>query len=122
MAQAAPAPGGARGFAVIGGQPHFAVLSPTGLLSVDGDVLNHDRSQPARQPDIVASGGRLWITWIERDSAGIWQVRVAKQRGGGHIRELAGGPRPITLPGSLGRPGMTARPHGPSVRRSAQPH
>jgi hypothetical protein len=116
-AQAAPAPGGARDFAVIAGQPHFAVLSSTGLLSVDGNVLNHDRSQPARQPDIVASGGRLWITWVERVSSGIWQVRVAKQRGDGQLRELAGGPQPITLPGSLGSrdPHIAVHAHQPYV-------
>jgi hypothetical protein len=102
VAQAAPAPAGARDLAVLNGQPHVAVVSASGLLTVDGDTLNHDPSQPAAQPDLIASGGKLWATWIERDADGIWQVRVAKQRNDGHLRELVARARPITLPASLG--------------------
>jgi hypothetical protein len=102
----APSPGGQPSLTVLNGVPYVASLSPAGALTVKrgedwapvGGPLNHDATQPARAPQLIAGAGTLWVTWRELDAAGLWQVRLAKLVGGGW-RELGGGARPINHSG-----------------------
>jgi hypothetical protein len=122
-----PAPGGTDDYrfpprvalGVAAGTPYVASLSRDRRLTVSrpdrgstgwrqiGGPLNHDPAQPASSPNVTASGSTVWVTWVERDAQGAYQVRLARLAGG-TFREVVGGASPINEPGdSAGYPYVT---------------
>jgi hypothetical protein len=119
-----PAPAGSGpSLAVLAGVPYLASVSPSGVLTVSrggsawtqvGGPINHDPAAPAVQPDLVATGSTLWVTWVE---AG--QIRVSKLVSG-QWHEAVGGARPINRSGTTGsRPRMVVRSGVPYIAYTA---
>jgi hypothetical protein len=99
-----PAPGG-DDLAVINGVPHVAYATgggvrvsklTTGNVWVQvGGAIRHTNGAAVSSPSLTSdANGVPWIVWLERDSGGINQARVAKFTNGSW-QEVVGGAKPI---------------------------
>ncbi|HEY0631345.1 MAG TPA: calcium-binding protein [Thermoleophilaceae bacterium] len=99
-----PAPGGGD-LAVVKGVPHVAWAAGDGVhvakltagnfWQTVGAPIRHASGAAVSSPSLTSdANGVLWIVWLEKDSDGVDQARVAKFANGSW-QEVVGGARPI---------------------------